>query len=194
MVASALTPLKVAEPYITMTLDLAATEQGKSTSMIAKIETPHAFEGAAAVELLGLPLGATCPALTFTKDQTALTFPITVAAAAKIGKHNGLFCRVKVPAHGTTILHQTAINSTLRIDAPSPAPVAKAECTECHDPHSAANPSQCPPPIALLDASIHCWAGGVSSHWSFAIETQTWSPNIRRSSVAVRLVIPAAFP
>ena len=127
VVASALTPLKVAEPYITMTLDLAATEQGKSTSMIAKIETPHAFEGAAAVELLGLPLGATCPALTFTNNQTALTFPITVAADAKVGKHNGLFCRVKVPENGTSILHQTAMNSTLRIDAPSAAPAAKAE-------------------------------------------------------------------
>ncbi|MES2924987.1 MAG: peptidase, partial [Verrucomicrobiota bacterium] len=116
-----------AEPYISMTLDLAATEQGKSTSMLAKIETPHAFEGAAAVELLGLPIGATCPPLTCTKDQTELAFPITVAADAKVGKHNGIFCRVRVPENGTTILHQTAMNSTLRIDAPSPEPVAKAE-------------------------------------------------------------------
>ena len=127
VVASALTPLKVAEPYITMTLDLAATEQGKSTSMITKIELLHPFEGTAAVELLGLPLGATCPPLTFTKDQTALTFPITVAADAKVGKHSSLFCRVKVPENGTTILHQAAMNSTLRIDAPSPTPAAKVE-------------------------------------------------------------------
>lgn len=127
LVASALTPLKVAEPYVTMTFDLAATEQGKSTSMLAKIETPHPFEGPATVELIGLPLGATCPPLTFTKDQTELTFPITVAADAKVGKHNGLFCRVNVPENGSTILHQTAMNSTLRIDAPSSTPVSKAE-------------------------------------------------------------------
>ena len=127
LVASALTPLKVADPYITMTLDLAATEQGKSTAMLAKIETLHPFEGPATVELLGLPHGATCPPLTFTKDQTELTFPITVAADAKVGKHNGVFCRVLVPENGTTLLHQTALGGTLRIDAPSPAAVAKAE-------------------------------------------------------------------
>ncbi len=90
LVASALTPLKVAEAYITMTLDLAATEQGKSTSMLAKIERLHPFDGAASVELLGLPLGATCPPLTFTKDQTSLTFSITVAADAKELQNNKL--------------------------------------------------------------------------------------------------------
>lgn len=127
LVSSALTPLKVAEPYISMTLDLAATEQCKNTSMLAKIENLHPFEGPATVELLGLPHGATCPNLTFTRDQTELTFPITVAADAKVGKHNGIFCRVNVPENGATILHQTAMNSTLRIDAPSPAPVATAE-------------------------------------------------------------------
>lgn len=127
LVASSLTPLKVAETYISMTLDLAATEQGKPTSMLAKIETTHPFEGTASVELLGLPHGATCPTLIFTKDQNTLTLPITVNADATLGKHNALFCRVKVPENGTTILHQTAMNSTLRIDAPSPAAVAKVE-------------------------------------------------------------------
>ena len=148
LVASALTPLKVAEPYISMTLDLAATEQGKSTSMLAKIATPHPFEGAAAVELLGLPLGATCPALTFTKDQTALTFPITVAADAKVGKHSGLFCRVKVPENGTAILHQTAMNSTLRIDPPSAAPVAKVEKQQPAAPQAKAEPTK---PLSRLE-------------------------------------------
>lgn len=127
LVASALTPLKVAEPSISMTLDLAATEQGKATSMLAKIETLRPFAGPATVELLGLPHGATCPPQTFTKDQTEITFPIAVTAEAKVGKHNGVFCRVLVPENGTTILHQTAMNSTLRIDAPSPAAAAKAD-------------------------------------------------------------------
>jgi hypothetical protein len=120
LVASALTPLKVAEPSVSIALDLAATEQGKATSMLAKIETLRPFEGTATVELLGLPHGTSCPPLTLTKDQTVLTFPIAVAADAKVGKHNGVFCRVLVPENGTTILHQTAMNSTLRIDAPSP--------------------------------------------------------------------------
>lgn len=117
LVSSALTPLKVAEPYLSMTLDIAATEQGQATSMLAKTEILHPFEGTAKVELLGLPFGARCPPLTLTKDQTTLTFPITVAADAKVGKHNGIFCRVLIPEAGNTILHQVAMGSTLRIDA-----------------------------------------------------------------------------
>ncbi len=152
LVSSALTPLKVAEPYIAMTLDLAATEQGKSTSMVAKIETLHAFEGAAKVELLGLPHGTTCPPLTFTKDQTSLTFPITVAADAKVGKHNGVFCRVLVPENNSTILHQTGMNSTLRIDAPAPAPVAQADTKPAEqkppEPQANAEPAK---PLSRLE-------------------------------------------
>jgi hypothetical protein len=104
-----------------MELDLAATEQGKNCTMVAKIETLHSFEGPATVELLGLPHGATCPPQTFTRDQAELTFPITVTADAKIGKHNGVFCRVSVPENGSTIQHQAALGGTLRIDAPRPA-------------------------------------------------------------------------
>ena len=127
LVSSSLVPMKVAEPYLSMTLDLAATEQGKDASMLSKIETLHPFEGQATVELLGLPHGATTATKTFTKDQTELTFPITVAPDATVGKHNGVFCRVSVPENGATILHQAAMGGTLRIDAPAPAPVAKAD-------------------------------------------------------------------
>jgi hypothetical protein len=125
LVSSSLVPIKVAEPYLSMTLDLAATEQGKDTSMLAKIEVLRPFEGNATVELLGLPHGATTAAKTFSKAQTDLTFPIAVAPAAAVGKHNGVFCRVTVPENGSTILHQTAMGGTLRIDVPTPTPVAK---------------------------------------------------------------------
>lgn len=127
LVSSALTKLSVAEPFVSVTLDLAATEQNKATSMIAKIEQLHPFEGTATAELFGLPHGAACPPQNFTKDQTELTFPVAIATDAAVGKHNAVFCRVLIPQNGTTILHQTALNSTLRIDTPPPAPVAKAD-------------------------------------------------------------------
>lgn len=104
--------------------------------MLAKIEQLHAFEGNATVELLGLPHGASCPPQTFSKDQAELSFPVAIAADAAVGKHNGVFCRVLVPENGATILHQTAMNSTLRIDAPPPAPVAKVDA-----PAAAAQPA-----------------------------------------------------
>ncbi len=139
LVSSALVPLKIAEPHISMTLDLAATEQGKNAAMLAKIEVNQPFEGAAKVELLGLPHGVTASVATFTKDQTELILPIAVAADATVGKHNGIFCRVSVPSNGTSILHQTAAGSTLRIDTPAPAPVAKKSAEP-------ATPTATPPP------------------------------------------------
>lgn len=130
LVSSALCPLKVAEPYLTMTFDIAATEQGKATTMLAKIEKAHPFSGLATAELMGLPPGVTCEKQTFSSDQTELAFPLSVAADAKIGKHGSLFCRVYVPENGESILHQTALNSTLRIDAPLPQTGSPAPAQE----------------------------------------------------------------
>ncbi|MEO7100666.1 MAG: peptidase, partial [Luteolibacter sp.] len=152
LVSSALTPLKIAEPYLTMTLDLAATEQGRNASMLGKIENKHPFTGPATAELTGLPHGVTCPPQTLTQDQKEITFPLTLAADATVGKHNAIFCRISVPENGTTILHQTALNSTLRIDAPSPAPVAKtetkAEPEKPTDPQTKTEPAK---PLSRLE-------------------------------------------
>lgn len=116
LVSSSLVPLKVAEPWVTMSLDLAATEQGQDTTMLAKIEVLQPFDGEAVVEMSGLPHGATTRPAKITKDSTELSFPITVAADAAVGKHNGVFCQVRIPRNGTTIPHQVAMGGTLRID------------------------------------------------------------------------------
>ena len=102
--------------------------------MLGKIENKHPFTGPATAELTGLPHGVTCPPQTLTQDQKEITFPLTLAADATIGKHNAIFCRISVPENSTTIIHRTALNSTLRIDALSPAPVAKAAPEKPADP------------------------------------------------------------
>jgi hypothetical protein len=146
LVSSALTPLRIAEPYVALTLDLAAAEVGKPGAMLGKIETLRPFTGAAQVTLTGLPHGVTCPPQSFTADQPEITFPLQIAADARTGKHSGLFCVVAVPENGATIPHQTAMGGALRIDAPvavaktpekpAPAPVAAAKTEQA----SAAKP------------------------------------------------------
>ena len=126
LVSSALVTLKVAEPWLTIALDLAATEQGRAVPVVAKVSYQREFAGQATVELQGLPHGAKANPLTFTKDQAELTFPVEIAADAAVGKHNSLFCRVNVPEAGAQVIHLTGQGGTLRIDAPPPAPVAKA--------------------------------------------------------------------
>ena len=136
LTSTALVPLKIAEPYVSLTLDLAATEPGKAGAMLGKIETLRPFTGPAKVELTGLPHGVTCPPQNFNADQPEITFPLQIAADARTGKHSGLFCVVSVPENGANVLHQTAMGGTLRIDPPpkepekpaaAPAPVAANE-------------------------------------------------------------------
>ncbi|WP_193213057.1 PPC domain-containing protein [Luteolibacter marinus] len=118
LVSTAMATLRIAEPYLGMAIDMAATEQGKPTTVICKVDYQGDFSGEATAEMLGLPHGATTQPVSFTHGQAELNFPVEIAADAAVGKHNGLFCRIKVPENGQTILHQVGQGGTLRIDKP----------------------------------------------------------------------------
>jgi hypothetical protein len=152
LVSSALATLKVAEPWLTIALDLAATEQGRAVPVVAKVAHQREFAGQATLELQGLPHGAKANPLTFTKDQAELTIPIEIAADAAVGKHASLFCRVSVPEAGMQVIHLTGQGGTLRIDAPPPAPVAKAGETK-PEPAKPATPAGAPAakPLSRLE-------------------------------------------
>ena len=139
LVSSSLTTLRIAEPYLAMALDMAATEQGKPVTMIAKLDFPGTFQGQATAELLGLPHGAKTAPLNFAHGQAEIAFPIEIAADAAVGKHTALFCRVTVPENGQGILHQVGQGGTLRIDKPAensppPAPVPAAQAAAAPAP------------------------------------------------------------
>jgi hypothetical protein len=125
--ASGFVPLTVAEPYLTLALDLAAGNIGVPSAILAKIETLREFEGLATAELQALPHGVTSTPVTFTKDQKEITFPLAISSEAKPGKTTGLLCKVSVPENSASVLHLTAHNGTLRIDPaqktqPTPPP------------------------------------------------------------------------
>ena len=136
LVSTGLATLRIAEPYLGMAMDMAATEQGKATTMICKVEYPGKFEGNATAELFGLPHGAKAAPVQFPHGQAEIHFPVEIAGDATVGKHTALFCRVTVPEKGQTILHQVGQGGTLRIDKPAenappppPQPVAQANNT-----------------------------------------------------------------
>lgn len=134
--ASGFVPITVAEPYLTIALDLAAGNIGAPSAILAKIEHLREFAGQATAELQALPHGVTSTPVAFTKDQKEITFPLTISAEAKPGKTTSLLCKVLVPENGGSVFHQTAHRGTLRIDQPpktettpppaNPNPVATA--------------------------------------------------------------------
>ena len=149
LVSSGFATLKVSEPLVAMTFELAATEQGRPISMVGKIDKQQDFAGNATVELIGLPHGAKTTPQTFNKDQTEVTFPIEIGADAAVGKHNAIFCKVNVPQGDQMIIHQTAKGSTLRIDKPVAPVVAKTDGAAQAKP--AAPPAAGEKPLSRLE-------------------------------------------
>ncbi|MGB1130926.1 MAG: hypothetical protein ACPG4K_12805 [Haloferula sp.] len=140
LVSSGFAPLTVAERSVTGTIQLGATTQGQDVTVLCQLEAEAPFEGKASAELIGLPHGATAGALEFTHETKELSFPVSVAKDATVGKHNGLFLRIRVPFQDGTILHQTAHGGTLRIDKPQPAVAKKPDHKKPEDNPPAKKP------------------------------------------------------
>lgn len=126
-VSSQLADLEVTEPFFKFNFPTVSAEQGQQTVLAVKVEKNRDFEGAAKVELLGLPNEVTTEPQQITKDSTAVTFTLRTTANSPPGRHRGLICRAVLMAQGEPITH-TLGSGELRIFKPLPAkPASKAK-------------------------------------------------------------------
>ncbi len=126
-VSSQFVDVKVSERFVNLSLAMAATNPGKNTSVIAKVEQLEAFSGEARVILHALPHGVKTSEKMITTNSAEVSFPLEVAEDARKGKHSNLFCQVIITQNGHPIPHNVGHGGTLRIDPPPPAPKKKAE-------------------------------------------------------------------
>ncbi len=119
-VSSQLATLEIAPQFVTVSMLKAATEQGKSTEVVAKINHATPFPGEAKVELLGLPNEATTVAMKITKGTKELVFPVKTTKNTRAGTHKTLFCRITIVRDGETIMHSNVGGTHLRVDKPLP--------------------------------------------------------------------------
>ncbi|YCM44825.1 PPC domain-containing protein [Verrucomicrobiaceae bacterium 227] len=129
-VSSGFVDLKVSEPFLNITLQMAATNPGVDTSVIARIEQLQDFPGDARVILQALPHGVTSEERTINMKSAELTFPLKVTDEARKGKHANLFCQVIISKDGHPIPHNVGHGGTLRIDPPPPAPKKEEKAKE----------------------------------------------------------------
>jgi hypothetical protein len=130
-VSSQLATLRIASPYLNFAMEKASVEQGKSVEIFCKVTQQTPFEGAARVDLVGLPPKVTAPAVEITRETKEFAFQVAVDPASPAGQHKNIFCQVTVMESGEPVLH--ALGGTeLRIDVPiqAPAPVAAAPAEE----------------------------------------------------------------
>jgi hypothetical protein len=118
-VASQMATLEVSEPYLAFNFQSAATEQGKPTDLVIKVEKRKDFDGPAKIELLGLPNEVTTEPREITKDSTELIFPVKTTGNSPAGRHKTVICRAVITANGEPISH-TLGTGELRIDTPLP--------------------------------------------------------------------------
>ncbi len=116
--------VEVKEPYLSGKLAMAATTQGKNTSILCTLDQHTAFEGKVKITLHGLPDGITAQPVEVTKDDKEIAIPITVPANARIGKHANLFCRLNIPQGKLIIPHTIGQGGTLRVNRPPKKKVA----------------------------------------------------------------------
>lgn len=118
-VSSQLATLEVASPFVTFAMERAAGEQGKITELFCKVQHGSPFQGAAKVQLVGLPPKVTAPVLEITNETKELAFQLTIDPTSPPGQRNNVFCQVFVVQNGETVLHNVG-GTQLRIDVPLP--------------------------------------------------------------------------
>ena len=118
-VSSQLATLEIAAPYLGLTFERGAVEQGKETQIFVKIANTKPFAGNAKIKLIGLPTKVTTADLDITKESKEISFPIKTEAAAPPGIHRNLFCQIVVIENGEPITHNIGATE-LRIDVPLP--------------------------------------------------------------------------
>jgi len=138
-VSSQLASLEVSEPFLALTFQSAATEKGQPTDIVVKVEKRKDFEGAAKLEMLGLPNEVTTELREITKDSTEVVFPVKTTANSPEGRHKTVICRAVITAQGEPINH-TLGTGELRIDAPLPPKPAEAAAAAAPAPMPAAAP------------------------------------------------------
>jgi hypothetical protein len=125
LVSSQLADLEIADAYFTFAFSPAAAEQGQETDLLIKVAKVKDYEGAAKVELLGLPNEVTSDPIEINKDTQEASFKVKTAQKSPVGRHKSLVCRAVVTLNGEPITHSLG-GGELRIDAPLPPKPAAA--------------------------------------------------------------------
>jgi hypothetical protein len=144
--SSKLVDLAVADTLFGGAIQMAATEQGKTTGIVCKLTPTRAFEGKAKLSLLGLPAKTTCAPIEIDAAATEVVFEVKTEADTPVGQHKGLFCEIELAQGAESINHRFAFGGVLRVDAPAPPPKQVAAATPPPTPPPAAPAGAAPPP------------------------------------------------
>lgn len=98
-----LATLRIAEPYFDVKVPSLTVHQGKAAEMTVALDQRHGFEGEAELELVRLPTGVTAEKAKVSSNGDSATFQLTIAKAAKLGRHRGVGCQINLSVEGEPV-------------------------------------------------------------------------------------------
>jgi hypothetical protein len=119
-VSSQLAHLEVAEPHVTLTAQRASCEQGQPAKVLCEIHHHRAFEGAARLELLGLPPNVAASPVELTHETPHVVLDVTTQPSSPVGQHRGILLQLTLIENGEPIVSRAGAVD-LQIDQPLPA-------------------------------------------------------------------------
>jgi hypothetical protein len=131
--------LKIVPPYTEVAIQMAATEQGKPTEVVCKLDQKLPFNGKATLTLIGMPAHVTSKPIEITKEVKEAVFKVEVGKDAPAGQHKALFCQMVVTENGEPVSQNLGMGGVLRIDPPPPP--KKEEPKAAAAPAKAATPA-----------------------------------------------------
>ena len=100
-----LVTLRIAEPYFDTKIASLTVTQGESAEWTISLEQRTSFEGEAEIELLRLPAGVTAKKVRIKADAKSARFQLDLAKDARVGRHRGVACRVRLTVQGEPVLY-----------------------------------------------------------------------------------------
>ena len=119
-VSSQLAELEIAPPVVLGKIEMAATEQGKPSPVLCKLDQKTKFDGKARLQLVGLPPNATSNELEIAATDTQAVFNVNVDAKTPAGQHNQLAAILTLIKDGEPIIQTVTSGGVLRVDPPPP--------------------------------------------------------------------------
>lgn len=119
-VSSQLAELEIAPPVVLGKIEMAATEQGKPSPVLCKLDQKTKFDGKARLQLVGLPPNATSNELEIAATDTQAVFNVNVDAKTPAGQHNQLAAILTLIRDGEPIVQTVTSGGVLRVDPPPP--------------------------------------------------------------------------
>ncbi len=124
-IASSPINLEIADRPFTFEFPKTSAEQGGKAQVMVRVTVNRKLDGNTEIELLGIPAGVTVPTpkVTVNQETEEISFPVEIAADARVGQHKTLVCRATIHAPGGDIV-ETLGTGTLQIDPPPKKPAA----------------------------------------------------------------------